>query len=356
MTFSEQIISWYKEHKRELPWRGTKDPYKIWLSEIILQQTRVDQATPYYHRFIQQYPTIQNLAEAHEEEVLKLWQGLGYYSRARNLHFAAKQVTQQHGGKFPSTHKDILSLKGVGEYTAAAIASFAYDLPHAVVDGNVYRLLSRYFGIHKPINSTEGKKTFFVLANELLDKQSASDYNQGVMEFGSQQCKPFNPDCNICPLQESCVAHQEQSVTELPVKLKTIKQKKLYFDYFFIEYQGKTYLKKRSNKGIWQNLYDFPLIEKEKKTNEQEILAEAQKLLGVPFEVFSTSKEYKHILSHRIIFASFWSIKITSEPTLKNTQKIPLEELEKYPIPRLIELFLQDKDLTNPHKFNTFEK
>ena len=356
MTFSEQIISWYKEHKRELPWRRTKDPYKIWLSEIILQQTRVDQGTPYYHRFIQQYPTIQNLAEAHEEEVLKLWQGLGYYSRARNLHFAAKQVTQQHGGKFPNTHKEILSLKGVGEYTAAAIASFAFDLPHAVVDGNVYRLLARYFGNYTPVNSTEGKKNFFALANELLDKQSASDYNQGVMEFGSQQCKPFNPDCNICPLQESCVAHQEQSVTELPVKLKTIKQKKLYFDYFFIDYQGKTYLKKRSNKGIWQNLYDFPLIEKEKKTNEQEILAEAQKLLGVPFEVFSTSKEYKHILSHRIIFASFWSIKIISEPTLKNTQKIPLEELEKYPIPRLIELFLQDKDLTNPHKFNTFEK
>ena len=295
----------------------------------------------------QQYPTIQNLAEAHEEEVLKLWQGLGYYSRARNLHFAAKQVTQQHGGKFPSTHKDILSLKGVGDYTAAAIASFAYDLPHAVVDGNVYRLLARYFGIHTPINSTEGKKTFFALANELLDKQSASDYNQGVMEFGSQQCKPFNPDCNICPLQESCVAHQEQSVTELPVKLKTIKQKKLYFDYFFIEYQGKTYLKKRSNKGIWQNLYDFPLIEKEKKTNEQEILAEAQKLLGVPFEVFSTSKEYKHILSHRTIFARFWSVKTLSEPPLKSAQKIPLEYLEQYPIPRLIELFLQDKGLTN---------
>ena len=347
MTFSAQIISWYKQHKRDLPWRGIKDPYKIWLSEIILQQTRIEQGTPYYKRFIEQYPSIQNLAKAQEEEVLKLWQGLGYYSRARNLYFAAKQVMQEFDGKFPSTHKDIMSLKGVGEYTAAAIASFAYDLPHAVVDGNVYRLLARYFGIHTPINSTEGKKIFFSLANELLDKQSASDYNQGIMEFGSQQCKPVNPDCNICPLQESCVAHQEQSVTELPVKLKTIKQKKIYFDYFFIEYQGNTYLKKRSNKGIWQNLYDFPLIEKEKKTNEKEILAEAQKLLAIPFKAFSKFKEYKHILSHRTIFARFWSVKTLVEPTLKNTQKIQLEDLEQYPIPRLIELFLQDKELTN---------
>ena len=347
MTFSAQIISWYKQHKRDLPWRGIKDPYKIWLSEIILQQTRIEQGTPYYNRFIEQYPSIQNLAKAQEEEVLKLWQGLGYYSRARNLYFAAKQVMQEFDGKFPSTHKDIMSLKGVGEYTAAAIASFAYDLPHAVVDGNVYRLLARYFGIHTPINSTEGKKIFFSLANELLDKQSASDYNQGIMEFGSQQCTPVNPDCNICPLQESCVAHQEQSVTELPVKLKTIKQKKIYFDYFFIEYQGNTYLKKRSNKGIWQNLYDFPLIEKEKKTNEKEILAEAQKLLAIPFKAFSKFKEYKHILSHRTIFARFWSVKTLVEPTLKNTQKIQLEDLEQYPIPRLIELFLQDKELTN---------
>ena len=347
MTFSAQIISWYKEHKRDLPWRGIKDPYKIWLSEIILQQTRVDQGTPYYYRFIKQYPNIRNLAEVHEEEILKLWQGLGYYSRARNLHFAAKQVMKQFGGKFPNTYKEILSLKGVGEYTAAAIASFAYDLPHAVVDGNVYRLLARYFGIYTPINSTEGKKIFFELANNLLDKQRASDYNQGIMEFGSQQCKAVKPDCKICPLQESCVAHMQKSVIKLPVKLKTSKQKKIYFDYFYIENQGNTYLKKRSEKGIWQNLYDFPLIENEKKTNEKEIIKEIHKFLNVPFEVFSTSKEYKHILSHRTIFARFWSIKVISEPTLKNTQKIPMEDIEKYPIPRLIEFFLQDKGLTN---------
>ena len=347
MNFSAQIISWYKLHKRDLPWRGIKDPYKIWLSEIILQQTRVEQGIPYYHRFIENYPVIKNLAEAQEEEVLKLWQGLGYYSRARNLHFAAKQVIQEFDGKFPSTHKEIMFLKGVGEYTAAAISSFAYDLPHAVVDGNVYRLLARYFGIHTPINSTKGKKTFFALANELLDKESACDYNQGIMEFGSQQCKPVSPDCHICPLKESCFANQKQAITELPVKLKKLNKKKLYFDYFFIEYQGNTYIKKRNNKGIWQNLYDFPLVEKEKKMNEKRRLDEVKKLLGVPFKAISTLKEYKHILSHRIIFASFWSIKTLSEPLLKNVKKIPLEDLDQYPIPRLIELFLQDKGLTN---------
>ena len=347
MTFSAQIISWYNQHKRDLPWRGIKDPYKIWLSEIILQQTRVEQGTPYYHRFIEQYPTIKYLAEAHEEEVLKMWQGLGYYSRARNLHFAAKQVIQDFDGKFPSTYKEILSLKGVGEYTAAAISSFAYDLPHAVVDGNVYRLLARYFGIHIPINSTEGKKTFFTLANELQDKQRVSEYNQGIMEFGSQQCKPVKPNCNICPLQENCIAHEEKSVAKLPVKLKKIKQKKLYFNYFFMQYQGYTFLRKRISKGIWQNLYDFPLIEKEKNTNEKQILNEAQKLLGVKFTAFSKSKEYKHKLSHRTIFASFWSVKILTEPSLKILQKIALEDLEQYPIPRLIELFLHDKELTN---------
>ena len=288
MTFSARIISWYKQNKRDLPWRGIKAPYKIWLSEIFLQQTRVEQGTPYYLRFIEQFPTIHNLAEAQEEEVLKLWQGLGYYSRARNLHFAAKQVMLDYDGKFPNKYEDILSLKGIGEYTAAAIASFAYGLPHAVIDGNVYRLLARYFGIHITTNSTEGKKIFAALANELLDKQNANDYNQGIMEFGSQQCKPFNPDCNTCPLHESCVAFLEKSVSVLPMKLKKIKQKKLYFDYFFIEYDGYTYVKKRRNKGIWQNLYDFPLIEKEKKSNKKEIISEAKMFLNDSFEVFKS--------------------------------------------------------------------
>lgn len=346
MIFSDQIISWYKQHKRDLPWRGLKDPYRIWLSEIILQQTRVEQGTPYYLRFVEQYPTIKDLAVANQEEVLKLWQGLGYYSRARNLHFAAQQVMNEFDGVFPNTHKDILSLKGVGEYTAAAIASFAYDLPHAVVDGNVYRLLARYFGIHTPINSTEGKKSFFALANKLLDKQNASDYNQGIMEFGSQQCKPVNPDCNNCPLQEGCIAFQEKLVKELPIKLKTVKQKKLYFDYFFIQHERNTYIKKRSAKGIWQNLYDFPLIEKEKKSNENDILTQAQETFNINFESIKVSKEYKHILSHRTIFARFWSVKTSKELQFLNTQKIPLEDLHQYPIPRLIELFLQDEQLT----------
>lgn len=346
MIFSDQIISWYKQHKRDLPWRGLKDPYRIWLSEIILQQTRVEQGTPYYLRFVERYPKVKDLATADQEDVLKLWQGLGYYSRARNLHFAAQQVMNEFDGVFPNKHKDILSLKGVGEYTAAAIASFAYNLPHAVVDGNVYRLLSRYFGIDTPINSTEGKKTFFALANELLDSSNPSDYNQGIMEFGSQQCKPVNPNCNDCPLQEGCVAFQKQVVQKLPVKLKNIKQKKLYFDYFFIQHQGNTYIKKRSSKGIWQNLYDFPLIENEKKTSEEDLLIQVQKTLDINFKSLKVSKEYKHILSHRTIFARFWSMEATTEPQNIDAQKIPLEDLNQYPIPRLIELFLQDEQLT----------
>mgnify|MGYP001162196283 CR=1 FL=1 len=345
MTFSDQIISWYKQHKRDLPWRGIKDPYHIWLSEIILQQTTVAQGTPYYLRFVKHYPKVKDLATANQEDVLKLWQGLGYYSRARNLHFAAQQVMSEFNGTFPNTHKDILSLKGVGEYTAAAIASFAYDLPHAVVDGNVYRLLSRYFGIETPINSIEGKKTFFALANELLDSNNPSDYNQGIMEFGSQQCKPFNPNCNNCPLQKGCIAFQKQVVHKLPIKLKNIKHKKLYFDYFFIQHEGNTYITKRNSKGIWQNLYDFPLIENDKRISAKELILQAEKSLDINFEELKVSKEYKHILSHRTIFARFWSIEATTEPQNIDAQKIPLEDLKQYPIPRLIELFLQDEQL-----------
>jgi A/G-specific adenine glycosylase len=346
MIFSEQIISWYEQNKRALPWRGIKNPYHIWLSEIILQQTRVEQGLPYYEKFVKHYPTVAHLAQADEQEVLKLWQGLGYYSRARNLHYAAKQVVNDHQGDFPNDYKNILSLKGVGEYTAAAIASFAFDLPHAVVDGNVFRLLSRYFGIDTPINSTAGKKEFFALANELIDNNNPSTYNQGIMEFGSQQCKPTNPNCLNCPLQEGCVAHQKNRITELPLKLKTIKQKKLYFDYFFFKRKGHTYLKKREGKGIWQNLYDFPLIENESRTNKESILKEAEQWInGNNLEIISVSTHYKHILSHRIIYARFWEIEVGQEPSLISAKKIKLEDLHTLPVPRLIEVFLQEKEL-----------
>ena len=347
MSFSNHVICWYEQNKRDLPWRKTKDPYKIWLSEIILQQTRVAQGLPYYERFITNLPTIDALALAKQEEVLKLWQGLGYYSRARNLHHAAKQVVKNFGSNFPNKYEDILSLKGIGEYTAAAVSSFAFNLPHAVVDGNVFRLLARYFGIDTAINSTAGKKLFFELANELLDKNRPGDYNQAIMEFGSQKCKPSNPECESCPLQENCVAAQQKRVHKLPVKLKKTKTKKLFFNYLYIHFEGYTFIKKRTEKGIWQNLYDFPLIEEDKTSSEKEILKEIRGLLDVDIETFSTTKEYKHILSHRIIYARFWKIKVIEEPTFKNVKKIKINSLEIYPVPKLIESFLHDERLAN---------
>lgn len=347
MPFSNHVICWYEQNKRDLPWRNTKDPYKIWLSEIILQQTRVAQGLPYYERFITDFPTVDALALAEQEEVLKLWQGLGYYSRARNLHHAAKQIVKDFGSNFPNKYEDILSLKGIGEYTAAAVSSFAFNLPYAVVDGNVFRLLARYFGIDTAINSTGGKKLFFELANELLDKNRPGDYNQAIMEFGSQKCKPSNPECESCPLQENCVASQQKQVHKLPVKLKKTKIKKLFFNYLYIHFKGNTFIKKRTEKGIWQNLYDFPLIEEDKASSEKEILKEIRCLLNVDIETFSTTKEYKHILSHRIIYARFWKIKVIEEPTFKNVKKIKINSLEIYPVPKLIESFLHNERLTN---------
>lgn len=346
MNFAEEIIHWYHQNKRDLPWRDIQDPYKIWLSEVILQQTRVEQGLPYYQSFTNTFPTVQLLAEADEETVLKLWQGLGYYSRARNLHFAAKQVVNEFQGQFPNSYHDLLTLKGVGEYTAAAIASFAFELPHAVVDGNVFRLLSRYFNIDTPINTGSGKKVFSQLANELLPNEQASDFNQAIMEFGARQCTPNNPNCKECPLQHNCLALANNTIDSLPVKNKTIKQKKLYFDYFFIRYQGHTYLKKRTKKGIWQNLFDFPLLEGESMPEEKFVLENIEKWIKCNhFDVLSVTKPYKHILSHRIIHARFWEISCKTAPQLEDFQKIRIEDLNIPPIPRLIELFLQDKAL-----------
>ena len=344
MNFSQEIINWYDLNKRDLPWRKTKDPYKIWLSEIILQQTKVAQGLPYYHKFCQTFPDVQKLANAKEEEVLKLWQGLGYYSRARNLHFASKQIINSFEGKFPENYKDIISLKGVGEYTAAAIASFAYKLPHAVLDGNVFRLLSRFYGIDTAINSSSGKKIFSELAQTVLDKTKADTNNQAIMEFGALMCKPKDPDCNDCPLKEGCKAFQNNEIDKLPVKIKKGKQKKLYFEYLFITNKENTYINKRVEKGIWQNLYEFPFIEFNESRSEEEVIKSIQNqefLKQAKFEFLKTSEIHKHILSHRIINGRVWHIEI--EEKLKDHQwkEITKKSLNNYPMSRLMEIFLE---------------
>lgn len=341
--FSSKIIKWYSQHKRELPWRNTKDPYKIWLSEIILQQTQVKQGLPYYLKFIKTFPSVSELANANEEEVLKLWQGLGYYSRARNLHFAAKQIHQ--AGFFPKEYKDIITLKGVGEYTAAAIASFAFKLPYAVVDGNVFRLLSRFYGIDTPIDTSKGKIEFSEIAQTLLVKKEPDTHNQAIMEFGSQMCKPKQPNCNSCPLRDECVAFANNTIHLLPVKKGKVKVKTVFFEYFFFKMNGYTLVNKRANDGIWQNMYEFPLITANDLKNTEEILNHNQFeswVKGIDFSIESIS-EFKHILSHRKINARFWEIKCQNTLPASKFQKIKIETIDKLAVSRLIEKFIQAK-------------
>lgn len=334
MTFSQKILDWYALNKRSLPWRSTVNPYKIWLSEIMLQQTRVAQGTSYYLSFEKHFPTIFDLANASEEKVLKLWQGLGYYSRARNLHFTAKHIVNNLDGEFPSTYKDLLKLKGVGDYTASAIASISFNEQQAVVDGNVYRVLARYYGIDLPINSTEGIKYFKTLATEVMHSSNIRDYNQGIMEFGALQCAPKNPDCKTCPLNDSCVALEKSLVAILPVKLKKTKVKKRNFNYLVVvDAIGNTLLQQRTGKGIWQNLYEFPLLEEE--VNEQTILDHYNKVLP-KIEVKNITLYNKvaivHKLSHQHLHTHFWVLK--TDAILD--EGIPFSELEKYPVPVLI--------------------
>lgn len=341
MTFAPKILNWYREHQRDLPWRQTRDPYKVWLSEIILQQTRVAQGMPYYLRFVEAFPTVHDLANAPEKQVLKLWQGLGYYSRARNLHTTAKMVAEDFEGKFPETYKGLKSLKGVGDYTASAIASFCFNVPEPVVDGNVYRVLSRYFGIDIPINSTEGIKYFKELAREVMDSENIRDYNQGIMEFGAIQCAPKNPYCLLCPLQESCVALQENKVDQLPVKLNKTKIRNRYFNYLvLLDDDGNTILEQRRGKGIWQNLYQFPLIESERMLQAKELRPLINKNTMVP-ETQSLSlynnEPVVHKLSHQHLHTQFWILK-TSDILKEGT---PWEEIGGFPVPVLIADFIK---------------
>lgn len=397
MEFANTIISWFRENGRALPWRETRDPYAIWLSEIILQQTRIAQGWEYWERFMAQYPTVEDLAAAHEDEVLKLWQGLGYYSRARNLHTAAKQIVAL--GHFPDTLEGIKQLKGVGDYTAAAIGSFAFDIPAAVVDGNVYRVLARYFGIDTPINSTQGKKEFAALAQSLLPSSKASDslssfspasdfqsslslvaaYNQAMMDFGAIQCTPQSPKCLLCPLAETCEAMRTNRVAELPVKQKTLKVKTRHLSYIYIRCKGMTAIHRRGEGDIWQGLWEpfnasdiaeacaSPSSEKASLSSRKTSPSSAQASLSST--KFSTSltklssfkkelaadlhlsnvdalqllaQDVKHVLTHRILLADFYLLETDAHPQLPDDYIwIKEEEIEDYGIPRLIELMLE---------------
>lgn len=335
MSFTTTILEWFKENGRSLPWRETRDPYAIWLSEIILQQTRIEQGRPYWERFMKQWPTVEALAQATEDEVLREWQGLGYYSRARNLHTAAQQIVARGG--FPTTLEGIKALKGVGDYTAAAIGSIAFNLPAAVVDGNVYRVLARHFGIDTPINTTEGKKLFAALAQDQLssitDHRSplplegsgkAALYNQAIMDFGAIQCTPSNPQCLQCPLQDSCIAFREGRIDELPVKQKTLKVKERQLTYIYIRCNGYTAIHRRAAGDIWQGLYEPWLTEQ------------------VPQGAVLQRQHVKHVLTHRILYADFWLWEVDKRPTLPEGYFwIKEDEVGNYGVPRLIELLIE---------------
>ena len=337
-----------------MPWRNTTNPYYIWLSEIILQQTRVAQGTSYYLKFIEHFPTIYDLSNADEQLVLKLWQGLGYYSRARNLHFTAQHIVNDLDGIFPSTYNELLKLKGVGDYTASAIASICFNEPTAVVDGNVYRVLSRYYGITTPINSSAGIKEFKALAQQLIDPNNSATHNQAIMEFGARMCKPQNPDCETCPFNGSCVALELKKIKELPVKDKKIKIKKRYFNYIVVlTDDGKTILNQRTEKGIWRNLYEFPLIESDTLIDENiliknDFFQELTNEKKIYLKLFNP-KTIVHKLSHQHIYTHFWVVK-TSSSVMANT---PYEEISDFPMPILIYNFIED--LKRTEIFSTFD-
>ncbi len=341
MNFSFNLLQWYALNKRDLPWRKTINPYYIWLSEIILQQTRVKQGLPYYLKFVKAFPKVQDLALADEDKVLKLWQGLGYYSRARNLHFSAKFILENHNGKFPNNYEEILSLKGVGLYTAAAISSFSFQLPFAVVDGNVIRVLSRVFGIATPFDSTEGKKQFQLLAQDLLDKKNPAEHNQAIMEFGALQCVPKSPKCESCPFNNECIAFNTNEILNLPIKSHKIKVKDRYLNFLVVNQKQQILLGKKNN-GIWQGLYEFPFLEFKNNLSEDEVLKSAE-WLGVfgkskPI-ISSISEEYIHKLSHQKIHAKFWELELESLK-FDGFQIVERSDLKKYPVSALIQKYL----------------
>ena len=344
MDFSDILSQWYAINKRDLPWRSTVNPYHIWLSEIILQQTRVEQGLPYYLKFIDTFPVVADLANADEDLVLKLWQGLGYYSRARNLQFSAKLILSEFGGNFPDNHADILKLKGVGPYTAAAISSFSFGLPFAVLDGNVIRVLSRVFGIQTPFDTAAGKKQFQKLAQELLDKKNPAEYNQAIMEFGALQCVPKSPKCNDCPIVNDCIAFNTNTVSLLPVKSKKLKVKSRFLHFLVVNKNNEVLIGKRKS-GIWQGLYEFPFLEFDENLNEKSVLKSP---LWINFfkdsvkQISSISEVYIHKLSHQKIHAKFWEIDVNSFRS-SDFKIVKCNELQKYPVSSLIEKYLNSR-------------
>lgn len=346
MEIKEELVYWYEKNKRDLPWRNTKDPYRIWISEVILQQTRVEQGLNYYHNFIETFPNVAVLAKATENEVLKAWQGLGYYSRARNLHAAAKDIVENFEGKFPNSHADVLKLKGIGPYTAAAITSIAYNLPYAAVDGNVTRVLSRIFDIEIAINTAKGKKKINTIANQCLSIDKPGTYNQAIMELGAMVCKPRNPNCENCPLLFKCLAQKNKTTTLRPVKLKAKPPAQRYMDYAVLESETHLVFKKRTNDDIWKGLHDFVVVEGVKKPFANHIAKEVEKqipeikLISKPRHYH---KQYIHVLSHQRITGRFWHFKINE--IVKNNSvyfSVPKQEVEQLAVSRLIHKYLEE--------------
>jgi A/G-specific adenine glycosylase len=346
MNISDILTTWYQENKRDLPWRKVNDPYLIWISEIILQQTRIAQGMDYYLHFVERFPDIGSLAEASEDEVLRYWQGLGYYSRARNLHEAARTLAKQFGGKFPTEYEAIRSLKGVGHYTAAAITSLAWNLPYPVVDGNVFRVLSRLFALDTPIDTGKGKKFYTELAASIMPESGAGLHNQAIMEFGALQCVPQNPDCRHCPLQARCLGYAAGTPQAYPVKQHKTKTRNRYFHYLYIIYKDKTWLNRRSGKDIWKGLYEFPLIETaspadfadlQRTEAFRHLLSDAGEL-----QISLDISNLKHVLTHQTLYASFYKVEI-NKPVASLLQYIetPIDSLDRYAVPRLIQLYLE---------------
>jgi A/G-specific adenine glycosylase len=343
-TFPALLLKWnHEQNARQMPWKGEKDPYKIWLSEIILQQTRVEQGLNYYNSFVRTFPSVHQLAKAPDEKVFKLWEGLGYYTRCRNLIATARYISKDLKGKFPDTYEDIKALKGIGPYTAAAISSFAFNLPYAVVDGNVFRVLSRVFGIDLPVDSTEGKKFFTALAEELLDKKQPGIYNQAIMDFGAVICKPALPLCNTCVFKKTCYAFTHNRVNELPVKEKKILIRKRWFYYLVLEYRDEIAISQRIEKDIWQQLYEFPLVEAEQEQTQKIILKKAEQkgwLVKTSYDIISISGIFKQQLSHQLIAGQFIKVVIKKKPSGQGFLWLKKEQVKKYAFPQFINQYL----------------